>query len=176
MRELRPTSNLVKQALFNILYSVKSKDFLDLFAGTGQIGMAALEKGAKSVVFVDIERERINQIKEKLKNVENVKSVSKDVLKYLKDQPNESFDIVFADPPYDYKYYDKLIKEGLRVLRNGGMLIVEHRFKNDLSSIEPDFYVESRKYGDTVISFWRKEWQPKYVFTRERLTLFILGI
>jgi 16S rRNA (guanine(966)-N(2))-methyltransferase RsmD len=136
---------------------VKSKDFLDLFAGTGQIGMAALEKGAKSVVFVDIERERINQIKEKLKNVENVKSVSKDVLKYLKDQPNESFDIVFADPPYDYKYYDKLIKEGLRVLRNGGMLIVEHRFKNDLSSIEPDFYVESRKYGDTVISFWRKE-------------------
>jgi 16S rRNA (guanine(966)-N(2))-methyltransferase RsmD len=157
LRELRPTSNLVKQALFNILYSVKGKDFLDLFAGTGQIGMAALEKGAKSVVFVDIERERINQIREKLKNVENVKFVSKDVLKYLKDQPDESFDIVFADPPYDYKYYDKLIKEGLRVLRNGGMLIVEHRFKNDLSSIEPDFYLESRKYGDTVISFWRKQ-------------------
>ena len=157
MRELRPTSNLVKQALFNILYSVKGKDFLDLFAGTGQIGMAALEKGAKSVVFVDIERERINQIREKLKNVENVKFVSKDVLKYLKDQPDESFDIVFADPPYDYKYYDKLIKEGLRVLRNGGMLIVEHRFKNDLSSVEPDFYVESRKYGDTAISFWRRQ-------------------
>jgi 16S rRNA (guanine(966)-N(2))-methyltransferase RsmD len=136
---------------------VKGKDFLDLFTGTGQIGITALEKGAKSVVFVDIERERINQIREKLKDFENVKFISKDVLKYLKDQPDESFDIVFADPPYDYKYYDKLIKGGLRVLRNGGMLIVEHRFKNDLSSIEPDFYLESRKYGDTVISLWRKQ-------------------
>ena len=157
MKELRPTSNLVKQALFNILYSVKGKDFLDLFAGTGQIGMTALEKGAKSVAFVDIERERINKIKEKLRNFENAKFILKDVLKYLKDQPEESFDIVFADPPYDYKYYDKLIKEGLRVLTNGGMLIVEHRFKTDISSIEPEFYVESRKYGDTVISFWRKK-------------------
>jgi 16S rRNA (guanine966-N2)-methyltransferase len=83
LRELRPTSNLVKQALFNILYSIKGKDFLDLFAGTGQIGMAALEKGAKSIVFVDIERERINQIREKLKNVENVKFVSNSLLIFL---------------------------------------------------------------------------------------------
>ena len=157
MRELRPTSNLVKQAIFNILYTVKDKDFLDLFAGTGQIGSAALEKGANSVSFVDIERERINRIKEKLKNKKNVKFITKDALKYQKEQPEETFDIIFADPPYDYKLYDKLIRESLRVLKAGGTLIVEHKFKNDLSHIEQEFYKESRKYGDTAISFWRKE-------------------
>ncbi|ACN98811.1 conserved hypothetical protein [Sulfurihydrogenibium azorense Az-Fu1] len=155
MRDLRPTSNLVLQAIFNILYSVKGKDFLDLFAGTGQVGLKALEKGGKSVVFVDIERKRVENIKKKAKNYQNAKFVVSDALKFLKTA--NSFDIIFADPPYDYKFYDKLIQLSFEALKEGGILIVEHRSNNDLSGILPDYFLESRKYGDTVISFWRKE-------------------
>ncbi|WP_028950510.1 RsmD family RNA methyltransferase [Sulfurihydrogenibium subterraneum] len=155
MRDLRPTSNLVLQAIFNILYSVKGKDFLDLFAGTGQVGIKALEKGAKSVVFVDIEKKRIEDIKKKAKNYANTNFIVSDALKFLKTA--QPFDVIFADPPYDYKFYDKLIKLSFDTLKEGGILIVEHRSNNDLSNILPDDFLESRKYGDTVISFWRKE-------------------
>ncbi|WP_297888224.1 RsmD family RNA methyltransferase [Sulfurihydrogenibium sp.] len=156
MKDLRPTSNLVLQALFNILYSVKGKDFLDLFSGTGQVGLKALEKGAKSVTFVEIEKKRVEDIKKKIKNYENVRFYSVDVIKFLKNT-DKTFDIIFADPPYDYKFYDKLIELSFNVLREGGTLIVEHRSNVDLSKTLPDYFKESRKYGDTVISFWRKE-------------------
>ncbi len=157
MRDLRPTSNLVLQALFNILYSVKGKDFLDLFAGTGQIGLKALEKGARTSTFVEIEKKRIEDIKKKVKNFQNVKFYSTDVLKFLKTTNPESFDIIFADPPYDYKFYDKLIKLSFNALKKGGILIVEHRGNVDLSNVLSDFFIESRKYGETVLSFWRNE-------------------
>ncbi|MGC8942017.1 MAG: RsmD family RNA methyltransferase [Sulfurihydrogenibium sp.] len=157
MRDLRPTSNLVLQAVFNILYSVKGKDFLDLFAGTGQVGLKALEKGAQSITFVEIEKKRVEDIKRKVKNHQNVKFFPLDALKFLKSAQQESFDIIFADPPYDYKLYDKLIELSFSTLKPKGTLIVEHRFNTDLSNVLSDFFVESRKYGDTLISFWRKE-------------------
>lgn len=156
MKSLRPTSNLVLQAIFNILYSVKGKDFLDIFAGTGQVGLKALEKGAKSVFFVDLEKKRIEDIKKKASNYNNVKFIVSDALKFLKNVQN-SFDIIFADPPYDYKLYDKLIELSFNTLKQGGILIVEHRANIDLSNILSQYFTESRRYGDTVISFWRKE-------------------
>lgn len=156
MRDLRPTSNMVKQAIFNILQSLKGKKILDLFAGTGQIGITALEKGAESVVFVEIEKERIKDILKKIENKENTKTYSIDALKFLKNQKDEQWDIIFADPPYNYKLYDKLIKEGFRVLNEGGLLIVEHSDKVNVDDILSDHIIDSRKYGDTVITFWRK--------------------
>ncbi len=156
MRDLRPTSNMVKQAIFNILHNIKGKKFLDLFAGTGQIGITALEKGAENVVFVEIEKERVRDILKKVKNKENIKVHNLDVLKFLKNQKDNEVDIIFADPPYSYKLYDKLIKEGFRVLKEGGLLIVEHSDKVNVDNILPDYIIDSRKYGDTVITFWRK--------------------
>lgn len=156
MRDIRPTANIVKQAIFNILQNLKGKKILDLFAGTGQIGITALEKGAESVVFVEIEKERIKDILKKIKNKENIKTYSIDVLKFLKNQKDDQWDIIFADPPYNYKLYDKLIKEGFRVLKEGGLLIVEHSDKTKVDNILSDYIIDSRKYGDTLITFWRK--------------------
>lgn len=156
MRDLRPTSSKVLQALFNILFSVEGKRFLDLFAGTGQIGLTALKRGAESVVFVDIERERIRKIEgecRKLGFSDRAKFYSLDALNFLKRE-EESYDIIFADPPYNYRFYDKLIRECLRVLRKDGIFILEHRSGTRFDQTE--LVQDERAYGDTKLTFWRK--------------------
>ncbi len=152
MRELRPTSNKVRQALFNILYDVSDTNFLDLFAGTGEIGLTALKKGAKHVTFVEAEKKRCQDIRKKVsKFSKNFDVYCGDALKFLKIYKKEPFDIIFADPPYDFKNYQKLIQLALKNLKEGGIFILEHRSDK---SFDAD---EERKYGDTILSFWRKE-------------------
>lgn len=156
---LRPTSNKVVQALFNILYTVEDREFLDLFSGTGQIGITAAKKGAKYVLFVDANRERVNNIVKECKKFnisDRCKVFKADALKFLKTQEDERFDIIFADPPYDYKFYDKLIDECLRVLKKGGIFILEHRSNLDFKGIHSDMVEDERVYGDTKLTFWRK--------------------
>ena len=151
MRELRPTSNKVRQALFNILYDVSDNSFLDLFAGTGEIGITALKKGAKPVVFVEIGKKRAADIKKKAQKFsKDFKVYSTDALKFLKTT-DQTFDIIFADPPYNYKQYDELIKHALEKLNSGGTFILEHRAGHNFN---PD---KERKYGDTILSIWYKE-------------------
>ncbi len=151
MKDLRPTSSKVRQALFNILYDVSGERFLDLFAGTGEIGITALKKGADFVYFVEKNRKRAQDIKKKAsKFSKNFKVVPVDALKFLKTYKDQPFDIIFADPPYNYKDYDKLIDMALEKLANGGVFILEHRSDKHFDADE------ERKYGDTVLSFWRK--------------------
>ncbi|NPA53636.1 MAG: methyltransferase domain-containing protein [Aquificae bacterium] len=151
MKDLRPTSNLVKQALFNILYDVSDTSFCDLFAGTGEIGITALKKGANSVIFVEKNKKRASDIKKKVSKLsKNYKVLSTDVIKFLKNYKGEPFDIIFADPPYDYKQYNQLIDLALKNLKDGGFFILEHRAGKSFGA------EEERKYGDTVLSFWRK--------------------
>lgn len=142
---LRPTSSLVKQAVFNILGDIREKLFLDLFAGTGQIGMTALERGAR-VIFVEKNQKLAEIIKGKVgKNVYKM-----DALQFLIGM-NEEADIIFADPPYDYKNYEKLIELSIKKLKPGGIFILEHRKDKNFGAHEV------RRYGDTVLSIWRKE-------------------
>lgn len=151
MNDLRPTSSLVKNALFNILYDVNDTYFADLFAGTGEIGITALKKGARFVVFVEKNKKRAQDIKKKAsKFSKNFKVVPIDVIKFLKTYKGEPFDIIFADPPYDYKQYDKLIELSLSHLKENGIFILEHRANKHFNADE------ERKYGDTILSFWRK--------------------
>ena len=150
MNNLRPTSAKVRQALFNILYDVSDLKFLDLFAGTGEIGLTALKKGASKVVFVEKNKKRAKDISRKIENFKNSKVYSMDAIKFLKSYKEDYFDVIFADPPYDYKQYDKLIKETLNILSRGGIFILEHRTGIDFGANE------KRKYGDTILSFWRK--------------------
>ncbi len=151
MSDLRPTSNLVRQALFNILYDISDTYFADLFAGTGEIGITALKKGSRYVVFVEKNKKRANEIKRKaLKVSKNFKVIPTDALKFLKTYKGEPFDIIFADPPYNYKQYNQLIELSLKHLKKGGIFILEHRADKTFGADE------ERRYGDTVLSFWRK--------------------
>ncbi len=151
MKRIRPTSNLVKQALFNILYDVSDLNFADLFAGTGEIGITALKKGANQVIFVEKDKKRAADIKKKIQSLNgNFKIFSYDVLKFLKNHKGEPFDVIFADPPYNYKKYKELIELSLKNLKEDGIFILEHRKDKHFN---PD---EERQYGDTVLSIWRK--------------------
>jgi 16S rRNA (guanine(966)-N(2))-methyltransferase RsmD len=149
--DLRPTSGKVKLALFNILYDVSNKKFLDLFAGTGEIGLTALKKGAESSTFVELNKRRASDIKNRVsKEFSNYKVISGDSIKFLKGT-EDKFDIIFADPPYNYQKYDTLIEEALKKLSENGVFILEHRADREFDADD------SRKYGDTVLSFWYKE-------------------
>ncbi len=151
-KDLKPTTGLVKNALFNILGNIRDLDFLDLFAGTGQIGLEAERRGAK-VSFVEKHKKRAEDIKKKTKSG---KVYSGDVLKVLPRLGE--YDIIFADPPYDYDKYKQLLREVVEHLSEGGLLIVEHFKKVDLKPLTPKgLEVEDeRTYGDTVLTFFRK--------------------
>lgn len=142
---MRPTPSLVKNALFNILGDISGLIFLDLFAGTGQIGLEAQRRGAR-VIFVEKNPKRVQDIKKKTTS----KVVKADAVEFLRRFKGKAH-IIFADPPYNFDRYEDLIREALKVLDEGGVFILEH-FKK--VSFEAQ---EERKYGDTVLSFWRKE-------------------
>ena len=147
--DLRPTSSKVKLAIFNILYDISGLNFLDLFAGTGEIGFTALKKGANYVEFVEKNKKRASDIKKRIsKEFSNFKVYPIDSIKYLKTDTEKSFDVIFADPPYNYKFYSELIELALKKLENGGIFILEHRSDKQFN---PD---KEKKYGDTVLSIW----------------------
>ncbi len=144
VQKLRPTSSLVKNALFNILGDIEGLYFVDLFAGTGQVGLEAERRGAR-VIYVEKNPARVEEIKKRAKG-KVIRGDALRVLERLEEQP----DIIFADPPYNFDRYKALIEKSLRALSPGGLFILEHdkrkRFDAD----------EERRYGDTVLSFWRK--------------------
>jgi 16S rRNA (guanine966-N2)-methyltransferase len=157
-KDLKPTTGLVKNALFNILGNIKGLAFLDLFAGTGQIGLEAEKRGAKPT-FVEIHKKRAEDIKKKTKG----KVYTGDVLKVLPKLGK--YDIIFADPPYVYSKYKELLKEAAEHLNEGGLLIIEHFKKVELKSLTPEEldFEESRTYGDTVLSFFRKKEEKEVI-------------
>ena len=159
-KDLKPTTGLVKNALFNILGNIKDLEFLDLFAGTGQIGLEAERRGAK-VSFVEKHKKRAEDIKKK---TQKGKVYTGDVLKVLPRLGE--YDIIFADPPYDYDKYKQLLREIVEHLSEGGLLIVEHFKKVDLRPLTPKGleFEEQRTYGDTVLSFFRKVEEEKEIF------------
>lgn len=145
VQKLRPTSSLVKNALFNILGDIEGLVFLDLFAGTGQIGLEAERRGAK-VIYVEKSPKLADRIRKRAKG----KVIRGDVLRVI-DRIEPRPDIIFADPPYNFENYKLLIDKALKVLKPEGVFILEH---DKRSSFGAD---EERTYGDTVLSIWRKE-------------------
>jgi 16S rRNA (guanine(966)-N(2))-methyltransferase RsmD len=157
---VRPTSDKVKQALFNILgQRVVDSAFLDLFAGAGGIGLEALSRGARSVVFVDASRESLDAIKRNIGQTgfaDRAHIVFAKAGSFLKKKSGP-YDIVFLDPPYTEELQpllDQLAASGL--LCAGSIVIAEH-FKKQPSPEEAGpltLYREAR-YGDTVLAFYR---------------------
>jgi len=141
---LRPTSSLVKNALFNILGDIEGLVFLDLFAGTGQIGLEAERRGAE-VIYVEKNPKQVFEIRKMAEG----KVIKGDALKIL-DRLGIQPDIIFADPPYAFENYKILIEKAMRVLRPGGLFILEHDKRKSFGADE------ERVYGDTDLSIWRK--------------------
>ena len=159
---VRPTSDKVREALFNILSPViEGARFLDLFGGAGGVGIEALSRGAGEVVFVDSSRASYKLIHTNLQKVKvDARVIYADYLVALKRlaADGEQFDIIFIDPPYATNYGEKAVdfiaKNNL--LCEGGVVIVEHDAEHapKVSSME---LTDSRKYGYCRLNFYKKE-------------------
>ena len=154
----RPTADRVKESLFNILATkVYDAKVLDLFAGSGSLGLEALSRGAISCVFVDYSKEAINIVKENVKlcrQENNSKFINKDYTEAI-NSLNDEFDIIFVDPPYSKGIELLVLEKARNILSKNGIIIVE----TDQTDIPPDeinglVKYDSRKYGRTIISFY----------------------
>ena len=123
--ETRPTTDRVKEGMFSALqFDIEGRKVLDLFAGTGQLGIECLSRGAKSAVFVDRRKDAVALIRENLKATElshKAKVVSGDSMEYLKGV-REKFDIIFLDPPYEAGVLERERPTGLSEQRVSGFL------------------------------------------------------
>lgn len=163
-RETRPTSDRVKESLFNILMNeIGDAKVLDLFAGTGNLGLEAVSRGASQCIFVDNSRDSIKIIH---KNIELLKYedfcevYDNDAYMALNvlHKRNIRFDIIFLDPPYHKNIIPLCIEKiaGYNILNDGGVIAAEHDIRDELADNIQDMSLCKRSaYGDTVLSFYR---------------------
>ena len=158
----RPTADRVKEALFSIIqFEVPASRVLDLFGGTGQLGIEALSREAKSAVFVDEREDACRLIKENLKRTkleQNAKVIRSDYMAYLRSC-KDKFDIILLDPPYAEVFLEnslKMITE-IDILETGGIIIAERPVGKELPWDFPGFTrSKDYKYGNTLITIYRK--------------------
>lgn len=156
---VRPTTDFAKEGLFNILNNRLYFDevtMLDLFAGTGNIGFEFASRGCKNITSVDAHYGCVSYIQKISEELSfPITAIKADVLKYLQHATG-SFDLIFADPPYDFDHETlSQLVEGVytnNLLNPQGLLIIEHTKHLDLSDISN--FQESRKYGGSVFSFF----------------------
>jgi 16S rRNA (guanine966-N2)-methyltransferase len=162
----RPSSGQLREALFNICQTyIKGSRFLDLFAGSGAIGMEALSRGASMATFIDIERQNIRCIQQNIELLQlesQVTVISGDVMKELESLVKKGvhYDIIFADPPYaqgktvkgEFMYYGKLILNFLdknSLLSQDGMLFIEEADEVEIENLKVNAltFKSSRRFG-----------------------------
>jgi len=164
--ELRPTSSKVREAIFNILQAeIDQAMFLDLYAGTGAVGLEALSRGAERVFFVEGSQVRSKAIMgyiSKLGLEARATVYQEDAEAFLRKamRTGMKFDIIFADPPY---LSDEIMKVlpyvgEYNILKEDGCMLVEHPSKKVLPEHILDIKrIKNYKYGDTMITLYRKE-------------------
>ena len=161
--DVRPTSDRAKESLFNILaLKIHGARVLDLFAGSGALGLESLSRGAKEVVFNDFSKDSLAIVKKNLAalkvpvNGTEAKVCQYDFLSCL-DIVGGKFDIIFLDPPYRFDYgkkaLEKIVQKGL--LSENGIVVNERDipFDGEIAGLEK---YDERKYGKTYITFFRR--------------------
>ena len=161
--QTRPTTDRVKEALFSIIhFDIPGSRVLDLFGGTGQLGIEALSRGAASAVFVDSAEKSCALIRENLhrcKMDKDAKVIRSDYLQYL-HSCRDRFHIVFLDPPYAEVFLENSLKKitEIDILESGGIIVAERPVGKALLC---DFSGYSRskdyKYGQTLLTLYRKD-------------------
>jgi len=158
----RPTADRVKEALFSIInFEVPGARVLDLFGGTGQLGIEALSRGAEQAVFVDAREDACRLIKENLRRTKLDscgRIVRSDYLDYL-DRCKEKFDIILLDPPYAEVFLENALKRisEIDILQSDGIIVTERPLGKELPWAF-DGYARSKdyKYGKTLLTIFRK--------------------
>ena len=159
----RPTTDRVKEALFSIIqFDIPGSRILDLFGGTGQLGIEALSRGAKSAIFVDLGADACRLIQENLRRAhfgQEGKVVRSDYLAFLKNC-HDQFDIIFLDPPYAEVFLENALKHivEIDILHSGGIIVTERPVGKELPYVFEGFTrSKDYKYGNTLLALYRKD-------------------
>ena len=179
--KIRPSSDKVKGSIFNVLKDeVEGKKILDLFAGSGNLGIEVLSRGAEFVTFVDSSSASIKIIKKNLESLnlgKKAETMGKDCLKVLPKLSARGarlpdvgqgsaygrqgkFGIVFADPPYLCGFAQKVIDLVVKydLLERDGILVLEHHKKETFKCPEEKlYYIKAKRFGDTMVSFFLRK-------------------
>lgn len=152
----RPTMDRVKESIFGMIQNkVNNSVCLDLFAGSGSLGIEALSNGAKVCYFVDNNKESIQVLKKNTDSIKNAKIIYKDYKNALDNFFESSFDLIFLDPPYDLNLItpsiQKIIEKNL--LKDDGYLICEYETEEICCPYE---LIKEKKYGNKMIQIYKK--------------------
>ena len=162
--EVRPTQDRVREALFNIIQNeIRGARFLDVFAGSGAVGLEALSRGAASAVFVERSARQIAFIRsnsEMLRLAPEI--IQADAYQYLAGFAGQPFDIVYADPPYalgEEQGFETVLKNlvGRNVLKPGGLFIAETTFRIKAEDLPDWDLCRDREYGKTRLVIWKRK-------------------
>jgi len=160
---LRPTSSHIKESVFNIIqFDIEGRHILDLFAGTGQLGIEALSRGAVSADFVDTDTSVIKKNLEATGFTDRANIKKMDVFAFLRGHGGESpyrasarYDLIFLDPPYDSPLLNKALEviSAIDILRTGGIMVCESSFEpTDITGCKKSVY----KYSGKAISLYTR--------------------
>ncbi len=164
-RGLRPTSGRVKEALFSMIAErLPNANVLDLYAGTGALGIEAMSRGARKVVFVENQPASVQVLRENITRCQFTACSSinlQDVQVYLNTRPLRQnanpFDLVFADPPYEVSDLEPLLNQldSSEKVATNGLVVIEH-FKKASLPLETGRLRQTRqsRYGDTILTFY----------------------
>ena len=162
-KETRPTADRVKEGMFNIIqFDIEGRRVLDLFGGTGQLGIECLSRGAAHATFVDARTDAVKLIRENLALTDLADRAAVLTADYatVLSSAAEKYDLVFLDPPYETKLLERSLEliSQFDILREHGIIICESRVNQDLPEL-PNPYRKSRdyKYGKIKVTLYRKE-------------------
>lgn len=157
-KDIRPTSDMARESLFNILqFNIYQKTFLDLFSGTGAVGIEALSRGAGKTVMNDLDKNSVALIKKNLQKLgveEEHQVICSDALTLLKSR-SEEFDYIFIDPPYKSGMYQDLLDLSFNALKEGGTVILESETPLELECAGLTLK-DKRRYGRAHLTFYEK--------------------
>jgi 16S rRNA (guanine(966)-N(2))-methyltransferase RsmD len=164
----RPTSDFLRETLFNLLPPVEGKNFIDLFAGSGGVGLEAASRCAGHVYLIEKGKKLAGVIRKNIKSLaldEKCFVINFDVETALKDlaKKNHRSDIVFADPPYNRNMVSSTLAclGRYQVLDEKGVIVIQHSVKENYQEFLPEniYQVKQRKYGENMITFFTGEWK-----------------
>lgn len=153
---IRPTKSIVRQAIFNIIGSrVNAARILDVFAGSGALGIEAISHGAANCVFVEKRPKTLVENIDKLLLSDRTEIIGSDFRAGLRKLKERRFDIIFLDPPYHRDYLEKTLRLVVshNLLNTGGVIIAEHSPEDNF--VLPDHFsvLKKKQYGDTAVTF-----------------------
>ncbi len=164
----RPTAEVVKEAIFSIIqFDIEGTKVLDLFSGSGQLGIEALSRGADVCIFVDNDKKCHDIIKQNLINTDLYKKARvalMDSISYIKSC-NEVFDIVFLDPPYNQNIINAVLPYVFERMSENGIVICETEKYEKIDDENQDLFLSKKyRYGKTIVTVYRKSNSEKTVY------------